>query len=541
MRRPARWLLTLTFAAAAAASGCTEDHSTTFNPDATRPPAGDVGVDAEDPNACVPTAAALEVCNGLDDDCDGEVDNVADDLAQLQGDPFNCGACGHRCLADNAESFCDAGECGITCLPGFSDLDDDVATGCEVGCEVTNQGVEACDGLDNDCDDETDEGFDLFIDPLNCGRCGHVCNLPGAAEHACEVGDCLSTRCSGGFEDLNADASDGCEYPCVAVEGAVEVCNGVDDDCDGWVDDEDRDGMAAPNFSCADQGVCAGVEPTCSNGRWRCAYPEAHYTSGFEQACDGRDNDCDGEIDEDFFGKGEPCRRGHGICAGRGVWECTRDGRALRCTADYQPDVAGVEVCNGLDDDCDGRVDNDVIDLEWVQVGDFRVFKYEASRPDASALSPGNLNGRACSRVDVQPWSEITLEEAQVACAVGGWRLCEVAEWRQACSGPAETRFPYGNNYNGDSCNGADFGEGDVLPTGEVDGTCLSGFGAGDMSGNLKEWTATAAGVEEVGVHFIVGGAYDNRIPGSLACDGLAIPRQDDFRFGNLGFRCCWP
>ena len=134
--------------------------------------------------------------------------------------------------------------------------------------------------------------------------------------------------------------------------------------------------------------------------------------------------------------------------------------------------------------------------------------------------------------------TQVTLEQASLACVLGGWRLCTEDEWRTACMGPAETRFPYGNDFNGRACNSAGFGPGEVLPAGSLDETCVSGYGASDMSGNVKEWTGTAAADDDT-VHLLLGGAYDNRLENSLACDGLAIPRQDDFRFNNLGFRCC--
>ena len=479
-----------------------------------------------------------EVCNGLDDDCNDVVDDVAPELPQLQHDALNCGACGNRCRAPNAQPVCREGECGFVCNPNWSDIDGDPDNGCEILCELTNGGVEVCDGVDNDCNDEIDETFDLYTDVDNCGECGHRCELPGVTVHACEVGDCVAVECANGFLDLNVDGADGCEYACVAPPDAVEVCDGVDNDCDGLVDGDDPV-PPQPNFSCANVGVCVGVRPMCSEGTWSCAYPERHYTAGQETMCDGRDNDCDGEIDEDFVGKGDPCSRGHGACRGQGVWECTPDGRALRCTAEDHPELASVETCNGRDDDCDGRVDNDVIDLEWVQVAGFRIFKYEASRPGAQVDFAGNLDGRACSRPGVLPWADATFEQASVACALGGWRVCTLAEWRLACGGVATKRFPYGNDFDPRACNGHGHGSGEPIPSGQLDGTCEErDYGASDMSGNLKEWTATAANEDE-DVHLVVGGAYDNRMEESLSCQGLGVPREDVFHFANLGFRCC--
>ena len=530
---------------AALGSGCRDEAGTGTGP--THPAGGaDAGRDTEqtpDIGDCIQSNSGVEICNGLDDDCNGAIDDVAPDLVQLQRDVLHCGACGHRCDAPNSSPRCEGGVCGFVCNSGWNDVDGDPENGCEIQCVPTNGGVEICDHVDNDCDTETDEDFDLDFDPANCGACGRVCALPGVAEHRCEVGDCLKVRCAPGFSDLNGELADGCEYPCLPTAEDLEFCNGFDDDCDGLLDEDDPD-LAAPAFACAQFGVCAGTQPVCEDGDWRCHYPEPPLRSpGKEVLCDNRDNDCDGQIDEDFPGKGEPCTRGHGVCAGAGEWECSPDERSLRCTALERPERAAVEVCNGFDDDCDGRIDNDITDLEWVQIGDSRVFRYEASRPGASVDHAGNLGGGACSKRGVLPWSDVTWEEARSACtAVGGgagWRLCSVDEWRLACGGPARMRFPYSNDFDPDACNGAQHGERAALPSGALEATCENrSYGTVDMSGNLKEWTATEAAEGEE-VHFLLGGAYDNRLEESLSCRGLAIPRQDSFHYPNLGFRCC--
>ena len=143
------------------------------------------------------------------------------------------------------------------------------------------------------------------------------------------------------------------------------------------------------------------------------------------------------------------------------------------------------------------------------------------------------------------PWSRISYDEARVACSLGGWRLCTLGEWQLACGGPARTRFPYSNDFDRDACNGlgrqGPDGEipAEVVPSGDLEATCSSGFDAVDMSGNLKEWTGTPVGALDNPAHMLVGGAFDNFLPESLSCDLSAIPRGDTFRFLNLGFRCC--
>jgi hypothetical protein len=152
---------------------------------------------------------------------------------------------------------------------------------------------EICDGKDNDCDNETDEGV------LNaCGECGEVPE---------EICDFIDNDCDGVIDNGVANACGGC--------GKVpeEVCNGIDDDCDGDIDEGQLNAC----------GKCGPVD---------------------DEICDGLDNDCDGLIDEDLIGKcATDCEENLQYCVG-GQWICTAK----------QPLP---EVCNGLDDDCDGKAD----------------------------------------------------------------------------------------------------------------------------------------------------------------------------------------
>ncbi len=153
------------------------------------------------PQTCTPGVGGTELCNDRDDDCDGTVD-----------DGFNkssvqfCGSCTNSCSVMNGTPACvDGGTCGIaSCNMPFADCSAGYIDGCE-----TN----------------------TFNDVSHCGQCGRVCTFANATG-ACTNGACTFT-CLPNFADTNRDAGDGCETGCDLVNPDLPDLAFSDSNCDG--------------------------------------------------------------------------------------------------------------------------------------------------------------------------------------------------------------------------------------------------------------------------------------------------------------------
>ncbi len=339
---------------------------------------------------CDAAAPSMEKCDGIDNDCDGEVD---------EEDALGCQP---RYLDQDGDGF--GGPllvCPCTASPGTSDNNLD--------CDDTEPLVyfnapETCDNQDNNCNGAIDEACDVDGDgfcspaPLAWGP-DMVCHFedvdcnnldatihPGAAEHC----DGLDNDCNAAIDEACDMDGDGfcntapiawgpdqvCLHPEVDCDddapqvhpAAVEICNGIEDNCNGKTDegcDDDGDGFCAgtPPDSvayCFEPGygvfsaACKPVKATCPNGFGDCNDASEQVHPNAEERCNGSDDDCDNAVDEGFDADGD------GFCAAGaavdpqctlcipGMVDCNDQYAAIHPGADDLPDVLGV------DQDCDG-------------------------------------------------------------------------------------------------------------------------------------------------------------------------------------------
>ncbi|WP_169796425.1 MopE-related protein [Chondromyces crocatus] len=300
-----------------------------------------------------------EICDGIDNDCDGDVDEGTDGLPCATGLPGVCAT-------------------GVTVCDGAN------GTQCEV---VTSPGQlpELCNGLDDNCNGQTDEGNPgggASCQAAALGECAHGTQQCVNGQVQCvasspqpETCDGLDNNCDGNVDEGNPGGGTQCQTglmglcasgvtSCSGVNGVIcapvvapgqlpEACNGLDDDCDGMIDE----GIPQVGQTCTRPGylgICqfgTYVCPSSAPFQLTCSGP---LPGTIQESCNGLDDDCNGTIDDPVLLNNNPCQSGApGVCAA-GRTLCS--GGALTCNPVVTPG-SQAEICDNLDNDCNGQVD----------------------------------------------------------------------------------------------------------------------------------------------------------------------------------------
>jgi Putative metal-binding motif len=287
-----------------------------------------------------------EVCNGLDDDCNGSIDNdnpgggdacVAPGLGECKKGTLNCVNGAVKCtpapvqpeVCDGLDNNCDGNTDegnpggGMQCMTGFMGLCATGLTKCDgmngVICQanvVPGQLMEACNNIDDDCDGMVDEGIT---------QVGQMCTKPGQLG-VCQFG---TFTCPMGATQLTCDAP---------LPGTVqETCNGKDDDCNGTIDDP----ILVNNQPCMTgfPGVCATGTTVCSGGSSTC---NPMVTPGSQpEICDNKDNNCNGQTDE--MNPTPACSSQNPMAGGVSTWSCTMGTCQISTCAVGAADIDGAQ------------------------------------------------------------------------------------------------------------------------------------------------------------------------------------------------------
>ena len=370
----------------------------------------------------LPTA---ETCNSKDDDCDGTIDEG--------------GVCGNctpgstmTCYTGDTKTkgigLCKSGT--RTCLTG------NTWSTCQGEITPTS---ETCNNKDDDCDGETDEKVTWdgspCVDPTRKGICQAGTWTCNQGKMSCKQTATASTETCNNGKDDDCDGETDESPPCKCATGSTNACyNGP--------------------IATAGVGVCAkGVQICDSKQAWGPCLGEVKPD---KETCNNKDDDCDGQLDEEFPQKGWQCLVAgkQGACAVGKFTACSKG--SLLCTGP----TATAEVCNGIDDDCDGYIDN-------VKQGSSAVLTkpcYDTARGGCTSSGSGYSCKGSC-------------KAGLSYCAGGKWIGCSGASYPglEQCSGKDE-------NCNGLTDDIADLNKVCASPTRH--GVCKPGIWA--CYGNTK-------------------------------------------------------
>jgi large repetitive protein len=359
--------------------------------------------DCDDASAAA-SPSGVEICDGLDNDCDGLIDGP-DPVGGMTVYPDSDGD-GHGSAGSPVEV--------CTPMAGFVESSDD--------CDDADAGAypsaeEICDGVDNDCSGGVDEGLGstYYADPDGDGYGTSLMTI-----EACDVPDGYATM------DGDCDETDGTVYP-----GATEVCDGIDNDCSGGVDeglmsvyyaDPDGDGYGMGRVTieaCDVPDGYATMDGDCDE--WH-----ASVHPGALEVCDGKDNNCSEGVDEGLMSVyyADPDGDGYGMSL-MTIEACdapdgyaTIDGDCDETDDTVYPGAA--EVCDGVDNDCSGGVDEDLGSIYYAD-------------PDGDGYGMGLVTMEACDVPDGYSAMDGDCDETDGSVYPGAAEVCDGID--NDCSG----------------------------------------------------------------------------------------------------------
>jgi len=408
------------------------------------------GTDCDDSSADNHPGAA-EICDEEDNDCDEEIDEDVTATWYLDEDGDGFGG------EEETTASCEAPD-GYTSTPGDCD-DADSA--------VSPIGVEICDGTDNDCDGETDAGA---LDPgiWYADIDGDGYGDPDTATESCEE-----------LSGYTADASD-CDDTDAAVNpGATERCDGVDNDCDGetdddsaidmstWYADSDGDGYGSATATTA----CAAPSGFTDNAD-DCDDSEAASNPGETEVCDDIDNDCDGDTDEGLSATWylDADSDGYGT-SDYNVDSCAEPTGYVSDSTDCDDGESAsnpgeTEVCDDIDNDCDGDIDGGLVASWYLDY-------------DGDGYGDDDLSESACEAPsDLYVSDGGDCDDADSAVHPAADLVCDGTD--ADCDGAIDNDAD-GDGYADAACGGTDCDDTDTAVLPEVGGGCALGTSCLDI------------------------------------------------------------